>query len=691
MVIPKPSIAKKSRVLRTAPPKKVIQQKPRPAKAKKARIQVKKPAPIKLSGKLNIAQKIINDHLFDGELITGSEIAIEIDQTLTQDSLGTMAYLQFEAMSIPRVKTKLSVNYIDHNTLQTGYENADDHKYLQTVAGRHGVYFSKAGNGCSHQIHIENFAVPGQTMLGTDSHACMSGALGMLAISAGSLDVALGMSGQPYYMIMPKVKNIVLNGKLGANVSAKDISLELLRRLTVRGGAGQILEFSGDGLKYLDLPARATIAHMAVELGAVTAIFPSDEITQAYLKTQKRGKTFKSLSADKTCKYDEQLVLNLARLDPLIAQPDSPDNVILARKARNTEINQVLIGTSGNGSYEDLSKVAEILKGNSVHENVSLAIVPASKQVLENLARDGYLTDLIHAGARILEPSNSVTMGIGQVPGSGQVSLRTTHRNSSGLSGCKTAKVYLCSPQTAALSAVKGTIADPRSLKKAIKGGQLKTPVQDGSLLIAPPRYGVKVQVVRGPNIKPIPSSDMMPEEMRSSVLLRLGDNFSIEQILPQGAQYQLMRSNIPALSRYLFRGVDPQFIQHARQAGGGFLVGGENYGQGASGENAAMALMYLKTKAVLAKSFSRQHRASLINFGILPLTFVDPGSYENIKQGDVLEIPFAKHMLLKNQPLVVKNATKHRDYNVEHGLSNRQIEIIIAGGLLNYIRQSQK
>ena len=470
----------------------------------------------------------------------------------------------------------------------------------------------------------------------------------------------------------------------------KIIALELLRRLTVRGGAGQILEFSGDGLKYLDIPARATIAHAASELGAVTAIFPSDEVTQAYLKNQKRTKAYKNFVPDKGCNFDEQLVLNLARLDPLIAQPDSPDNVLPVRKVKNTEINQVIIGTSGNGSYEDLSKVAEILKGNSVHENVNLAIAPASKQVLENLAKNGQLTDLIHAGARILEPSNSVTMGIGQVPGSDQVSLRTTHRNSAGLSGCKSAKVYLCSPQTAALSAIKGVISDPRSLKKTIKGSTLASPLQDGSLLIEPPRYGVKVQVIRGPNIKPIPSSDLFPEDIRTSVLLHLGDNFSIEQILPQGAEYQLMRSNIPALSRYLFRGVDTQFIQHARQANGGLIVGGENYGQGASGENAAMALMYLKTKAVLAKSFSRQHRASLINFGILPLTFVDPGSYENIKQGDVLEIPFAKHMLLKNQPLVVKNATKHRDYNVEHGLSNRQIEIILAGGLLNYIRQNQ-
>jgi len=576
----------------------------------------------------------------------GNEIAIRIDQTLTQDATGTMAYLQFEALGIPKVKTKRSVSYVDHNTLQTGFENADDHRYLQSVAAKYGIYFSRPGNGICHQVHLERFGMPGQTLLGSDSHTPTAGGLGMIAIGAGGLDVAVAMGGGAFHLAMPKICQVVLTGKLSPWVSAKDVILELLRRLTVKGGVGKIIEYSGPGLKSLSVPQRATITNMGAELGATTSLFPSDEVTREFLKLQKRPKDWKLLEADPDATYYEVIELDLSKIEPLIAQPHSPDSVIEVKKLRGTKVQQVAIGSCTNSSYTDLMTVARVLRKHGVHKDVSLCISPGSKQVLQNITANGALTDIISAGARVLECTCGPCIGMGQAPPSDAVSLRTFNRNFLGRSGTKSAQVYLCSPETAVAAAIYGEITDPRKLGASVR---IKAPVRfiiDDSMILLPSRRPDKVKIIRGPNIKPLPINEPLPDALSSSVLLQVEDNITTDHIMPAGAKILPLRSNIPAISEYVFSVVDAQFASRAKAAGGGFVVGGENYGQGSSREHAALGPMYLGIKAVMVKSFARIHQANLINFGILPLQFRVPADYDTISPGDRLELPNVKQEL---------------------------------------------
>ncbi|MCX8038258.1 MAG: aconitate hydratase [Candidatus Sumerlaeia bacterium] len=634
-----------------------------------------------------MVQKILKEHLVSGELTPGSEIAIRIDQTLTQDATGTMAYLQFEALGIPRVRTKLSVSYVDHNTLQTGFENADDHRFLQTIAAKKGVFFSRPGNGICHQVHLERFAVPGQTLLGSDSHTPTSGGMGMIAIGAGGLDVACAMAGQPFYLTMPKVMNVVLKGRLGPWVTAKDVILEILRRLTVKGGVGWILEYSGDGVKSLSVAERATITNMGAELGATTSIFPSDEMTRKFLRAQKRPAAWLPLAADPNCTYDGQLEIDLRKLQPLVAAPHSPDKVVPASELKHVKLNQVVIGSCTNSSYHDLSVAAAILRGKKVHPDVSLVIAPGSKQVLQTISKSGALTDLILAGARLIECACGPCIGVGQAPPSGGVSLRTFNRNFKGRSGTADAEVYLCSPEVAAVSAIAGHIEDPRTLKKRITIQEPAAYLIDDSMILPPAKDPDKVEVVRGPNIKPLPLGEPLPEMLRLRVMLKTGDNVTTDDIMPAGAKILALRSNLPAISEYVFTNMDPNFVKRVKAAGGGLIVGGENYGQGSSREHAAMAPMYLGIKAVIAKSFARIHRANLINFGILPLVFTDPRNYDEIEPNAELELPYVRQLLESGKQLIIKNVARHVDYAVEHNLTPRQVQIILAGGLLNYVK----
>ncbi|WP_422448423.1 aconitate hydratase [Thermoanaerobacterium sp. DL9XJH110] len=637
---------------------------------------------------MNLTRKIISKHLVEGNMVPGEEIAIKIDQTLTQDATGTMAYLEFEAMGIPRVKTELSVSYVDHNTLQTGFENADDHRFLQSAAAKFGVYFSRPGNGICHQVHLERFGVPGKTLLGSDSHTPTAGGLGMLAIGAGGLDVAMAMAGRPFYLAMPRVVNIRLHGSLPPWVSAKDIILEVLRRLTVKGGVGKVMEYGGDGVRNLSVPERATIANMGAELGATSSIFPSDDITKRFLEAQGRGGDYVHLTADADAEYDEMIDIDLERLEPLIALPHSPDNVVRVSDVAGLKVDQVFIGSCTNSSYADLVRVSKILKGKTVAPNVSLVIAPGSKQVLYMLAKNGFLADLVAAGARILECACGPCVGVGQAPPSAGVSLRTSNRNFEGRSGTKDAKVYLTSCETAAASAIAGVITDPRTLGEVIL---VETPEKfdaDDRMIIPPPEDGSRVEIIRGPNIKPLPGMSPLPDVIRGRVLLKVGDNITTDHIMPAGAKILPLRSNIPAISEHCFEAVDPTFPERARKAGGGFIVGGSNYGQGSSREHAALAPMYLGVKAVIAKSFARIHRQNLINFGILPLVFAEERDYDDIKgpgdgEGDELAIENAREGLLSDC-LEVKNLTTGKVYKVKHNLSGRQIDIILAGGLLN-------
>ncbi len=657
-------------------------QKKAPGQAAKAAVSKQnKAAP------LNLVQKILKEHLVSGELTPGSEIAIRIDQTLTQDATGTMAYLQFEALGIPRVRTKLSVSYVDHNTLQTGFENADDHRFLQTIAAKKGVYFSRPGNGICHQVHLERFAVPGQTLLGSDSHTPTSGGMGMIAIGAGGLDVACAMAGQPFYLTMPKVMNVVLKGRLGPWVTAKDVILEILRRLTVKGGVGWILEYSGDGVKSLTVAERATITNMGAELGATTSIFPSDEMTRKFLRAQKRATAWQPLAADPNCSYDDQLEIDLRKLQPLVAAPHSPDKVVPAAELKHVKLNQVVIGSCTNSSYHDLSVAAAILRGKKVHPDVSLVIAPGSKQVLQTISKSGALTDLILAGARLIECACGPCIGVGQSPPSGGVSLRTFNRNFKGRSGTADAEVYLCSPEVAAVSALAGHIEDPRTLKKRITIKEPSTYLIDDSMILPPAKDPDKVEIIRGPNIKPLPLGEPLPEVLRLRVVLKTGDNVTTDDIMPAGAKILALRSNLPAISEYVFTNMDPNFVKRVKAAGGGLIVGGENYGQGSSREHAAMAPMYLGIKAVIAKSFARIHRANLINFGILPLVFADPRNYDEIEPNAELELPYVRQLLESGKQLIIKNVARHIDYAVEHNLTPRQVQIILAGGLLNYVK----
>ncbi len=634
---------------------------------------------------LNITQKIFKKHLVEGDLVAGEPIAIKVDQTLTQDATGTMAYLQFEAMKVPRVKTKLSVSYVDHNTLQTDYRNMDDHIYLQSVAAKYGIYFSRPGNGICHQVHLERFGVPGQVLLGSDSHTPTQGGIGMISIGAGGLDVALAMAGKPFYLNMPKVLNVKLKGKLKPWVAGKDIILEVLRRLTVKGGVGKVIEYSGSGIKKLSIPERATITNMGAELGATTSIFPSDDETKKFLTAQKRPKSWSRLEADKGAKYDEQITIDLSKLEPLVAQPHMPDRVTEIKKLKKIKVNQVAVGSCTNSSYRDLMTVAKALKGKTIHPDVSMGVSPGSKQVFDMISQNGALADIVASGARILESACGPCIGMGFAPTSKGVSVRSFNRNFVGRSGTKDAGVYLVSPETAVATALKGVLTDPRKLAKtAPKIAWPKSFTINDNMIIRPTKK--KTKVVRGPNIKPLPISEPLSTSLSGEVLLKTQDNVTTDHIMPAGARILPLRSNVPAISEFVFEGIDPTFPERAKKAGGGFVIGGQNYGQGSSREHAALAPMYLGVKAVIVKSFARIHRANLINFGILPLTFVNEKDYGKIEQGDKLSLSLGG---LKSDTLILKNKSKGIDIEVAHGLAERAKDIVKAGGALGYARQS--
>ena len=639
----------------------------------------------------NLTRKIIRAHLVSGEMEPGAEIAIRIDQTLTQDATGTMAYLQFEAMGIPRVKTKKSVAYIDHNTLQAGFENADDHKYIQTVAAKHGVYFSRPGNGICHQVHLERFGVPGMTLLGSDSHTPTAGGLGMLAIGAGGLDVAVAMGGGPYYLTMPKVCKVTLKGKLRPWVSAKDIILEVLRIMTVKGGVGKIIEYAGDGIKSLTVPERATITNMGAELGATTSIFPSDEVTREFLKAQGREEDWVELKPDPDAVYDEELEIDLSSLEPLAAKPHSPDNVEKVKDIGKIKVDQVAIGSCTNSSFMDMMKVAKILKGKTVHPDVSLVIAPGSKQVLTMIAKNGALADMVAAGARILESACGPCIGMGQAPKTNAVSLRTFNRNFEGRSGTKSAQVYLVSPEVAAVSAITGVLTNPEEFGEAPQVEMPSEFIADDNMIVPPAPEGEEVEVVRGPNIKPFPLNKELENEIGGKILIKVEDNITTDHIMPSNAKLLPYRSNVPYLAEYCLTPCDPDFPKRAKENNGGFIVGGSNYGQGSSREHAALAPLQLGVKGVIAKSFARIHMANLINSGIIPMTFENEGDYDEIDMGDEIVIENIIDQIKSGSRLIVKNKTKNKDIPVNVSLSERQVEIILAGGLINYTKKQSK
>lgn len=639
-------------------------------------------------GKLTIAEKIITKHLVAGEMKPGTEIGIRIDQTLTQDATGTMAYLQFEALDIPKVKTKRSVSYVDHNTLQSGFESADDHRYLQSVASKYGIYFSRPGNGICHQVHLERFGIPGQTLLGSDSHTPTGGGLGMIAIGAGGLDVSVAMGGGAFYLPMPTIVRINLTGTLPRWINAKDVILELLRRLTVKGGVNKIFEYTGDGVNSLSIPERATIANMGTELGLTTSVFPSDSVTREFLKAQGRIKDWKEIKPDAGAVYAEIIGIDLPKLEPLIAKPHMPDKVVPVREIAGLPVNQVCIGSCTNSSYRDLMIVASILKNRKVHPGVSLIVAPGSKAVYEMIARNGALADIISSGARIAESACGFCIGMGHAPVSNGVSLRTSNRNFEGRSGTKTAQIYIVSPEVAAYSAIKGTLADPREIKKKIYIKQPAKYIIDDSGIITPSKNPSSVEVLRGPNIKPLPKTESFPDAYEGEVLLKVGDNITTDHIMPAGAKILPLRSNVPALSEYVYSSVDPAFPKRAREKGGGIIVGGENYGQGSSREHAALVPMYLKVKAVIAKSFARIHRKNLINFGIMPFIFTGNADYEAITQGDIILFKDLMKNLSQGNIASIHNKTKNKEIKLKTDFSCREKEIMIAGGLLNYTKR---
>lgn len=638
----------------------------------------------------SLTRKIIEEHLVDGEPVAGQEIALRIDQTLTQDATGTMAYLQFEAMGIPRVRTKLSVSYVDHNMLQTGFENADDHRFLQSFAAKHGIYFSRPGNGICHQVHLERFSAPGETLLGSDSHTPMCGGAGMLAIGAGGLDVAMAMAGEPFHLVMPRVVRVELRGRLQPWVSAKDVILEMLRRLTVRGGVGRVFEYGGDGAASLTVPERATITNMGAELGATSSLFASDERTRDYLRAQKREAAWRPLAADDDAEYDEVVEIDLDRLEPLIARPSSPDDVVPVREIAGTEVAQVAVGSCTNSSYQDLMTVAAVCKGRMLPPGMSGVVNPGTRQVLMMLAENGALADLIESGFRVLESSCGPCIGMGQSPATDSVSVRTFNRNFAGRSGTVGDRVFLCSPQVAAATALKGAITDPRDLGEA---PVVTLPAEfkvDDRMIIPPSATPESVRIVRGPNIKPLPRGEPLPETLRATVILKVADNITTDHIMPAGSKILPLRSNIPAMAEHVFERVDPDFPKRAREAGSCMVVAGSNYGQGSSREHAALAPMYLGLKAVLAKSFARIHWSNLVNFGILPLVFVDEGDYERIEQGDELEIAGVRHSIQQGDELRIRNLTRGSELTVRHDLSPRQVQVVLAGGRLSYVKSLQ-
>ena len=638
-----------------------------------------------------LAQKIIKEHILSGEMTVGSEIGLKIDQTLTQDATGTMAYLEFEAIGIPRVKTEKSVAYIDHNTLQTGFENADDHRFIQSVAKKHGIYYSRPGNGICHQVHLERFGKPGKTLIGSDSHTPTGGGIGMLAMGAGGLDVAVAMGGGAYYISMPKMVRINLTGKLQPWVAAKDIILEVLKIMSVKGGVGKIIEYGGEGVKTLTVPERATITNMGAELGATTSIFPSDEITREFMKAQGREEDWIELQPDADAFYDEVINIDLSALVPMAACPHIPDNVKSIEEIGPQKIDQVLIGSCTNSSYLDLMRVAHIMKGKTVHPDVSFGIAPGSKQVYNMLARNGALADLIEAGARILECACGPCIGMGQSPNSKGISLRTFNRNFEGRSGTADGQIYLVSPETAAVSAIAGVFTDPRTLGDAI---DIKLPekfeINDNMVVAPEPEETMDtVEILRGPNIKPFPQTSPLEDSIDVPCSLKVGDNITTDHIMPAGAKILPLRSNIPAISQYCFTVCDKEFPKRALELGGSIIVGGVNYGQGSSREHAALAPLYLGVKAVLVKSFARIHRSNLINAGILPLTFVNEADYDSISEGDELAIPDVKKLIMNGSELTVINKTTGKEIPVLCELSDRTRDIILAGGLLNYTKEN--
>ncbi|MDR2201542.1 MAG: aconitate hydratase [Clostridiales bacterium] len=631
---------------------------------------------------MNLTQKIIKAHLVDGEPTAGGSIALTIDQTLTQDSTGTMAYLQFEAMNIGRVKTKRSVAYIDHNTLQSGFENADDHAYIQSVALKHGIAVSKPGNGICHQVHLERFSVPGQTLLGSDSHTPTCGGVGMLAIGAGGLDVAVAMGGEPLHLTMPKVTGVRLVGALQKNASAKDIILEVLRRLTVKGGVGRVMEYFGAGVESLTVPQRATIANMGAELGATTSIFPSDKRTREFLRAQGRENDFTELLPDPGCAYDEVLEIDLSALKPMAACPHSPDAVKTIKEIGPVRVDQVCIGSCTNSSYSDLMRAAAILKGKTVHPLVSLTVSPGSKQVFSMLASNGALADLINAGARILECACGPCIGMGQSPKTDAVSVRTFNRNFYARSGTRSAGVYLVSPETAAFTALTGVLTDPSDYPEIASVPQPERFLINDNLILNPGDFK-DIEVVRGPNIKPFPKAERLADTVTGKALITLPDNITTDHIMPSNAGLLPYRSNIPYLADYCLNPADPDFAERAKKEGGGFIVAGENYGQGSSREHAALAPLYLKIRAVLAKSFARIHRDNLINNGILPLVFENAADYDNVSPGDELVIENARAQIENGAVITVKNKTEKREYKTVLELTPRLKAIILAGGVL--------
>ena len=633
-----------------------------------------------------LAQKIIKDHLVDGQMIPGSEIGLKIDQTLTQDATGTMAYLEFEAMGIDRVKTERSVAYIDHNTLQSGFENADDHKYIQTVAAKHGIYFSRPGNGICHQVHLERFGKPGKTLVGSDSHTPTGGGIGMLAIGAGGLDVAVAMGGGAYYINMPRIVQIKLTGKLSAWVSAKDIILEVLRRLTVKGGVGKVIEYTGDGVSSLSIPERATITNMGAELGATSSIFPSDEVTRAFLKAQGREEDFVPLAPDEDAVYDESYTIDLSTLRPLAACPHSPDNVHPVSSLSHVKVDQVCIGSCTNSSLADMLKVAAILKGKTIHPDVSVSISPGSKQVFRMLADCGALSDLIAAGARVLECTCGPCIGMGFSPSSKGVSLRTFNRNFEGRSGTADAQVYLVGPETAAAAALTGFITDPSTLGELPEICMPDHFLIDDSMILPPcsPEKAQDAEVVRGPNIKPVPVSEPLSQSLTADVLLKVGDNITTDHIMPAGAKVLPYRSNIPHLSQFCFYQVDPEFSSRAKKAGKGIILAGANYGQGSSREHAALVPLYLGIRAVIAVSFARIHKANLINAGILPLTFANAEDYAKVDLGDTLTIHGLSEVTTGKTEFLLTDSTKGIEIPLILDCSERQRRLLQAGGLLN-------
>lgn len=638
-----------------------------------------------------LGQKLIKSHLVSGDMTPGSEVALRIDQTLTQDATGTMAYLEFEAMGVPRVKTELSVAYIDHNTLQTGFENADDHRFIASCAKKHGLKFSRPGNGICHQVHLERFGVPGKTLIGSDSHTPTGGGIGMLAMGAGGLDVAVAMGGGAYYITMPEIILVRLSGKLRPYVAAKDIILEVLRILSVKGGVGKIIEYGGDGVRSLSVPERATITNMGAELGATTSIFPSDDVTRAFLKAQGRESDWVELQPDADAQYSRVIDIDLNALEPLAAMPHMPDNVKKIADIGPIHIDQVCIGSCTNSSLYDMLKVAKILRGKKVAPNVSLAIAPGSMQVLNMLALNGALSDMISAGARILEAACGPCIGMGQSPNSKGVSLRTFNRNFEGRSGTADAGIYLVSPETAAVSAIAGVLTDPTTCETDLTVDMPESFLINDNLieLPVPAEEMDSVEIQYGPNIKPFPVTQPLAASIEAKAVLKVGDNITTDHIMPAGAKILPYRSNIPYLSQFCFRQCDPDFAENCKKEGQAIVVGGANYGQGSSREHAALVPLYLGVKAVIVKSFARIHQANLVNAGILPITFDDPADYDKISQGDMLCLEGIREKLLSGSAVTLQNRTTGESYPVTCNVSDRQRDILLAGGLLNYTKEN--